>query len=357
MPLPIIRYPLDPTGVNPDNRVNGEVHSLSTNHIRAIAPQFGPVYAESLIVYDDTTNRLLVRGEDYQCVELLQEATAKFGKEIIALILILDETVSSVVRISYQVLGGLYQNDSSAVINMWETYLLDNRTVDWVNVLNKPLQYPPTLHNHLLQDIWGFEPVVVALERIRNSIVLSDVPAFEALIAWVKSRTAVVTEQEIIDGTPSDKLLTWNRLQFALDKLNFNAITITPTLGNLQQGDNVFFQLSTTQLPDNTVLYWTIEHINTNDVDFNGVSGIVNIVGNRGQFNVSLRVNSQAEATEAFKVAIRKNGIDGYILATTSVFSIGGHLGFSYEEMMINCCAFNPEIPIDATSFYFLDSY
>lgn len=357
MPLPIVRYPLDPTGINPDNRVNGEVHTLNTRPIRAIAPTFSPFYTELLDVFDDTTNTLLVRGQQYQVVELLQEATAKFGKEICALILILDPNVSNVVRISYQVLGGLYQNSAAAIINMWETYILDNRAVDWVNVLNKPLQYPPTLHNHLLQDIWGFEPVVVALERIRNAIALSDVPAFEALIAWVKEKTAIVSEQEIIDAVPSAKLLNWDRLLFALDKLNFNGITINPTLSNLQQGDVVTFQLSTTNLPDNTVLYWTVEHINTTHNDFTGVSGIVNIVGNRGQFNIGINTNSQTELDEAFKIAIRKNDVDGYILATTSVFTIGGHLGPNYEEMLMNCCCYNPEIAFNPISFFYLDSY
>lgn len=356
MPLPIVRYPLDPTGTNPDNRVHGEVHNLNARQIRAVVPQFGPFYAESMIVTDDTTNVLLVRGEDYQIVELLQEATVKFGKEISCLVLITNQAVSSVVRISYQVLGGLYQNDASAIINMYETYMMDNRTVDWLNVMNKPLQYPPALHNHLLQDLWGFEPVVVALERIRNAIQLSDVPAFEALIAWVKARTAVVTEQEILDGTSSNKLMTFERLLFALDKLNFNGITITPTSGNLDQGQVINVGLSTTNLPDNTVLYWTIEHVNTINNDFGGVSGIVNIVGNRGQFNISIANNIQTEEAEQFRIAIRKNGIDGYILATTSLFTIGAHVGYDYERMLMNCCAYNPEIPLEPVSFFYLDS-
>lgn len=357
MPLPIVRYPLDPTGVNPDNRVNGEIHTLSSKPIRAVAPTFGPFFTEGLEVYDDTSNALLIRNQDYKVVELLQEATVKFGKEICELILITNTSVSNVVRISYQVLGDKYQNNASAVINMYETFLLDNRPVDWLNVLNKPLQFPPSLHNHLLQDIYGFEPIVVALERIRNAIILSDVPAFEALIEWVKNRTQIVDESTINAGDQSAKLVTWDRLLYALDKLNFNAITITPTKQNLQQGDIVTFQLSTTKLDDNTQLFWTVEHINTIGNDFAGTSGIVNIVGNRGQFNLSISSNVQTENEESFKIAIRKNGINGYILAETSIFTIGAHIGYDYERMMMNCCAYNPEIPIEPISYYLLDSY
>lgn len=357
MPLPIVRYPLDPTGVNPDNRVASEVHILNAKPIRAVAPSFGPFYAESLTVHDDSTNQLLARGQDYQIVELLQEATAKFGKEICELVLILNPSISSTVRLSYQVLGGLYTNNASAVINMYETYLLDDRAVDWLNVLNKPLQYPPTLHNHLLQDIWGFEPVVVALERIRNAIILSDVPAFEALIEWVKARTTIVSEQEIIDGVASPKLMTLERMIFALDQFNFNAITLTPTSQSLQQGDVLTIQLSTTNLPDNTVLYWTINHIDTVPNDFSGTSGVINIVGNRGQFNLSIANNDRSEDLEQFKLQIRKNSPTGFIVAETSLFSIGAHIGYDYEGMMMNCCAYNPDIPLEPISYFLLDSY
>lgn len=357
MPLPIVRYPLDPTGVNPDNRVTGEIHLLNAKPIRALAPSFGPFFAQSVTVYDDSTNQLLIRGQDYQIVELLQEATVKFGKEICELILILNEAVSSTIRVSYQVLGGLFQNNASGVINMYETYINDNRPVDWLNVLNKPLQYPPTLHNHLLQDVYGFEPVVVALERIRNAIILSDVPAFEALIEWVKSRTAVASEQEIIDGTAVNKLMTLERMLFALDQFNFNAITITPTSQSLQQGDVITIQLSTTNLKDGTVLYWTIEHLGTQSNDFGGTSGIINIMGNRGQFNLSIANNAQSEDLEAFKVQIHKNSPTGFIVAETSLFTIGAHVGFDYEGMLMNCCSYNPEIAFDPVSYFYLDSY
>ena len=357
MPLPIVRYPLDPTGINPDNRVVGEVHTLNSHPIRALAPSFGPFFAASVTVHDDSTNQLLVRGQDYQIVELLQEATVKFGKEICELILILNPAVSPVIRISYQVLGGLFQNNASAVINLYETYLADERPVDWLNVLNKPLQYPPTLHNHLLQDVYGFEPVVVALERIRNAIILSDVPAFESLIAWMKGKTDVVTEQEISEGIASPKLLTLERLLFALDQFNFNAITITPTSLAVQQGDVVTVQLSTTNLPDNTVLYWTIEHLGTTVADFGGTSGIINIMGNRGQFNLSIAENIQTEPDESFKIQIRKNSPTGFVLAETSLYTIGGHIGYDYEGMLMNCCCYNPEILFEPTSYFYLDSF
>jgi len=356
MPLPLIRYPLDPTGINPDNAVYGEVHTLSNRQIRAVAPTYGPFFTESLMVFDNLTNQLLVRGTDFQCVELLQEATVKFGKEIAQVVLILNQTVSDTVRISYQTLGGLYQNETSGIANLYETFLLDDRAVDWVNVLNKPYQYPPTLHQHLLQDVYGFEPVVIALERIRNAIVLSDVPAFEALIEWVKARMRdVVTEEEIDNITPVNKFITFDKLLYALDKLNFNAITLTPTVANVTNGSNLIIKLSSTALPDNTTLYWTIEHITTSDDDFNSFNGIINVSGNRGEFTLSIKNAESNESAEQFKVNIRKNSIDGPIVATTSFITIGAGIGFM--EYMTTCCIYKPTIAINPTSMFMVEGH
>lgn len=356
MTLPLIRYALDPTGVNPDNLVVGETHTLSTTQVRAVAPTYGAFYTESLQVWDNTNNRLLVRGIDYQCVELLQEATLRYGKEISLLVLILNQTVSSVVRLNYQTLGGLYQNNASGIVDMYNALIIDNRPVDWVNVLNKPLEFPPPLHNHLLQDVYGFESVVVALERVRNAIVLSDVPAFEDLIDWVKRRSvAIVSEAEIDAGLPVAKMMTLERLMYALDKFNFNAITITPTISTVVNGTNVQFSLSTTKLVDNTVLYWSIEHGSTTDNDFNALSGPINVLGNRAQFSIPIASASVVDPQETFNVIIRKNSPTGPELARTSTITIqAAAVGVNIMDYFVTCCLFNPAVKINPTSMFIM---
>lgn len=358
MPLPTFRYPLDPTGLDVNNLVDGEIHSLNNKEVRALVPVYGPIFREGLTVHDDNNNNLLTYQDDYVVVELLQEATAKFGKEIVAAILIINPLVSNAVRIRYQVLGGLYQNDASAVINIYETFLADNRAVDWSNILNKPLQFPPTLHNHLLEDIYGFEPVVVALERIRNAIVLSDVPAFERLISWVKDTVQIASVQDIIDGNSNAKLINMELLLLSLEQFNFNSITITPSLSSVNEGQTINYELATTNLPENTKLYWTIEHNGTDASDFNVTSGIINISANKGQFTVSVADNSGvSEFEESFKVVIRKNAIDGFILARTGTMILGAHGGVNFVDLKVACCLFNPAIQIMPESMYLTREY
>lgn len=191
MPNPsIVRFDYDSTGVNPDNLVSNEIHALTDHFVRAFSPTYGPFFADSVVLFDNANDRQLVRGVDYSITELNQDITLRLGKEVSSVILVLNASVSNAVRMTYQVVGGLYQNQADAIANMYQALLQDNRPIEWANVLGKPLSFPPTLHLHNLQDVYGFEPVVNAIERIRSAIILSDVPAFEALVDWVVSQVS-----------------------------------------------------------------------------------------------------------------------------------------------------------------------
>lgn len=246
MPAPLIRYQLDPSGLNPDNAVVGEVRSLSQAQTRAVAPLYGPFFTKSLTIYDNVSNTLLIKGTDYTVVELLQEATLRYGEEIAQLILITNPAVNDTVRLSYQVLGGPNQNNVDAIVNMYESIMQDQRPVDWANVLNKPVAYPPSLHTHFLEDVYGFESVVIALERVRNAIVLSDVPAWEALITWIQDNVAGKTDLSSILAAVADIEQSYINTQAQLASIR---VTISQDLSE-------FSKLKGTGVPVKTSLGW-----------------------------------------------------------------------------------------------------
>lgn len=193
MALPIFRYPLDKTGVNPDNLVVREPHSLvpkaRPTDVRVACPLYGPFYSESnLTILDAANGRALVPEVDYKVTDLLQDPTLLFAQPIGQFIVIINGGVSNEIEISYQVLGGNYQNDSTAVQHAYETFLNDTRPVDWSNVTGKPATFPPSLHLHLLSDIVNFGPLVVAIDSLRDAKLLNNTPMFEALIDWINTK-------------------------------------------------------------------------------------------------------------------------------------------------------------------------
>jgi hypothetical protein len=244
---------------------------------------------------------------------------------------------------------------------MYQNYLNDNRTVNWEDVVNKPLQYPPALHNHFLNDIYGFEYVVVALERIRNAIILSDVPAFESVIDYVKQHVLpIATTEEIDNINPTNKLMTLELLLYSLDKLNFNGLTLSKDTSTVKNNSNIPYLLSSTNLADDTILYWTIEHITTQPSDFNLVNGIIRINSNRGRFNIPIANTAINEKPEQFKVDIRKNSITGPILLTTNVITITEKYTKTPSDLVlldyfIGCCLYEPNIDINPYSSFIME--
>lgn len=194
MSTEIVRYPLDMSGENPDNRITGEEHELEDLAIRVLAPKYGPFFTHNLVVVDTTTGLPLRRGRtqdggQFRIAEIMAEATKDVGREVAELIVIEDPTVSKKVLVDYNCIGENYHNNSAGLIKMYEAIMNDSRPVDWVNIINKWSTYPPTLHKHLLRDIIGFEPMVVAMERIRSAIILGNTPAFGYLTDWMTRRT------------------------------------------------------------------------------------------------------------------------------------------------------------------------
>lgn len=242
----IPRYELDPTGLNPSNRIIDEPYTLGNRDIRAISVNYGPFFKESLILKDGATT--LTYGTDYVAAELHQEASLKYGKEICSVILILNPNVSSTGTVTYQTLGGSYLNDSYAIANLYESVINDSRPVPWDHVYNKPATYPPTLHRHLLEDVYGFESVVDALERIKQAITLGQTDVILSIIDALMASYDCSTLPKVI---PSPKLLTYDAMLFFLTNRFMISDYAIEAIQCIQlKGDTFDIQVRTRNIPN-----------------------------------------------------------------------------------------------------------
>lgn len=183
------RYPLDPTGLNPNNLVSGDIKTMPARPIRAVAPTYGAFYTESLKVRDVATQQFL-NDSQYYAAELFQLPTDRYGKEICGIVIITDSTVGSQVELEYQCLGGDYSTNSDAIIQMLERLDLDDRPVTWGNIIGKPDAYEPVKHFHDIGDVYGFEYVVHALDRIRTAILIGDDASHDAIYRYIDNALA-----------------------------------------------------------------------------------------------------------------------------------------------------------------------
>lgn len=208
-----IRYALDTTGVNPDNLVAGERHTLSDLRNRIIAPVNGAFYTDGFIIKDKTSGRILVRGTDYVFAELYQTLTIKYGKEICALVVVTNTEVSSDVEITYQAVGDVYSRSSLPLKDLLEEISSNDYSKSLTDIRNKPTTFIPSPHVHDLGDGMGFEYLIYALERIRNAIVWADQAAVDSLMARIDDYLKELTNSlyHRVDNEIVGKLLEFKR--------------------------------------------------------------------------------------------------------------------------------------------------
>jgi hypothetical protein len=167
----IIKYPLDVTGLSPTNRIVGEELVVPQGpRTRAFALQAGPFFANSVVITYAATGVPLVKGEDYDILYLNQDATVKVGQPIMSVVWVHNQDVFGQLLANYQVLGGDFSSNASAIAMLIETLQIDDRAVEWDNILYKPVYYPPAPHLHHVRDWYGFDDIIEALDRISAAL-------------------------------------------------------------------------------------------------------------------------------------------------------------------------------------------
>lgn len=326
MSFPIQRYKLDPTGHSPNNFISGEEHTLGARHgpYHPLAPLYGPFYNDinTFSVYKN--NERLEYGLDYWSTNLIQDGTAKFSYEVCEVIILKGCSEGDVVVLNYQCLGGLYQNHAKGLVNLYNAYLADNRPVDWTKgLVNKPSEYPPSYHLHMLQDVVNWESIIVAIERLINALTLKNVPAFEALIDWVIARTLeTVTEQEIEIASPVDKVVTMRRLLYSTRILNYNGVTIKPREARKRQGEFFILDISSTNFPNQTKLFWELEHVTSFPGMFKTESGTLEINDQETFFYLNTTKQKTTTGEFDFRIRLKREDKNGVLLSTSKLLTL-----------------------------------
>lgn len=252
MPYNIPRLDLDITGQNINNRIIDEPHVLGSTINRSAAPNLGPFFGESVIVRDGAL--VLTRGTHYQIVELHQEASLLYGKEISSVVLITASSVSSNITITYQALGGHYAYCDDVIANVYNSVINDVRPIAWENIFNKPTEYPPTIHRHLLDDVFGFEPVVDVLERIKRAITIGQV---DVILSILDNLLSDFECKKVGKVFPINKNLQYDHfLYFVTQQKLVAPISVKALECSYHKGNMFTFYADTSQLPPHTPLYW-----------------------------------------------------------------------------------------------------
>lgn len=172
-------YPKDLTMSLASNHIEREVKAFSKAEDRIFVPDGGPFFSQSLIIKDNN-GRDLKPQLDYKLLYLNEGATLEAGRDIVSVIWVMKETISSVL-LDYRVVGGDYGNTVNAIMQEIKKAGPIQKNVDWnVNVYGKPHQFPPAPHFHTPDTFTGWQMVYEQLEGIRKAIITGDDVSWEA---------------------------------------------------------------------------------------------------------------------------------------------------------------------------------
>lgn len=182
----ILKYPLDPTGINPNNKIIGEEHDLGAGINRAIVPNYSAFYSASMVVYAEDRVEPLIPNQHFIAAQLHADATAALDREVCMAVVIIDQSIMGKVRLEYQTVGEDFSVSVDALRQAIEDEDLDDRTVSWGDLIARPNAFPPAPHLHDIGDLYGFEYVVEALEALRAAILIGDEAIHEEIRQWVR---------------------------------------------------------------------------------------------------------------------------------------------------------------------------
>lgn len=186
MPTTLIQYELDPTGLDAANLIADETHNSVDTLTGILIPKFGDFFTDSLIIKNNA-NTVLVRNDDYVPIELNQTASLQYGKEICRGILILTNKSLSPFTVTYQVLGGERSYGNDNLLAVMQDKILPPQPMDYGDIFDVPVEFEPAHHLHDIDEVYGFERIVVALNRVKKAIEIGSFPAFQSMMGFLDS--------------------------------------------------------------------------------------------------------------------------------------------------------------------------
>lgn len=116
-----------------------------------------------------------------------------------------------------------------------------------------------------------------------------------------------------------------------------------PSTNVIAEGSTGTFTVTTTNVPNGTVLYWTISHLTTTDSDFTDVQGTVTINSNTGSIGIQPTADVTTEGQESFILRLRTGSYTGTIVASGGTGTTVGDTSTSPTPDLSALSSFSPD--------------
>lgn len=168
------RYEYDPKGNNPNNLVVDEMHEVEDRQKKVLIPLYAYFYTDSVVIKDLDNDRIL-QSNEYFFDDNSQIIFENTNLPAAGAIIITSPTAGLRFAIKYQVVGGAASGKHKVdILAKYKEINLDDRKVDWANIVNKQSSYPPQGHKHPLWQTYAYGQLIHMLEQLKNARLIGD---------------------------------------------------------------------------------------------------------------------------------------------------------------------------------------
>lgn len=138
-------------------------------------------------------------------------------------------------------------------------------------------------------------------------------------------------EIEIRSGSPTGPLLSTSSPIKVTAETTAPVYKLSATPTEAKEGSTFYFNVSGTNIPEGTMLYWVVNHTTTTDSNFIQVRGTTVVNKNASGFAIDTVVNPDYTADKTFTLSLHKGSYNGEILGTTQALTLKNSSVLSYK--------------------------
>ena len=230
-------YPFDPTGRRESNRIVKEKQVLTPpgwKDFHFIIPKVAPFFRDTMKIFNRSTGQELEEGVDWIATHRFMDASRATARPIYGSITFYDNTLSGVVELSYNTLGGEWAIDTNKIAEILINNQVNPRITTWSEIVDVPRQFPVIDHEWHLDDMVGMSEVEQSIRDLANTVekknetknqIMGHVYDRENPHEVTKDQVGLdrvenyppATEEQAVQGQNNASYMTPRKTRFAID--------------------------------------------------------------------------------------------------------------------------------------------
>lgn len=174
--MSVTQFQFDPTGVNPNNLISNELHSLTEANFRDfyfIIPVNSPFYTNNLSITLKETNGSIIyltENVDYLLGLPYYGLTRSTGLPVYGAITFSSKYTSGSISLTYQTVGGPFITSNNTLYTALAQLGYNPLIARFDQISEVPVTLPPVSHEQALNTIMGSDQLVDAVNTLTQTV-------------------------------------------------------------------------------------------------------------------------------------------------------------------------------------------